>query len=199
MAYLSPAEYAAFGLETETTDAWVTAASAMIDAHCRRASLKRTSYTERTGVGRSQRVMLSYGPLIAVSSARGRYVPRRDEGFGEVSFGEFVADAFALHGRWSEIDVSTLDVYHGEVTLANSALGVRYSEVELTYEAGFDEVPDAVKVACAQIVRNAQAIPALNVKSSKLDTLQTEYFSDVLLDTQVREILQPYVAERLGS
>ena len=39
MGYLLPAEYAEFGLTAETADAWVTAASAMMEAYCRRPSL----------------------------------------------------------------------------------------------------------------------------------------------------------------
>jgi hypothetical protein len=77
-------------------------------------------------------------------------------------------------------------------------MGLRYSEAEVTYTAGLATIPNAVKVACAQIVRNAQTTPGLNVKSSKLDTLETQYFSDSLIDSQVQALLRPYVAERLG-
>jgi hypothetical protein len=31
-----------------------------------------------------------------------------------------------------------------------------------------------------------------------VDTLQMEYFSDALIDSQVRTLLRPYLAERLG-
>jgi hypothetical protein len=75
---------------------------------------------------------------------------------------------------------------------------MRYTEAEVTYTGGLTTVPTAVQVACAQIVRNAQATPGLNVKSSKMDTLQTQYFSDSLIDSQVKALLRPYVAERLG-
>jgi len=36
------------------------------------------------------------------------------------------------------------------------------------------------------------------VKSSKIDTMQMQYFSGVLVDPQVQALLRPYVAERLG-
>jgi hypothetical protein len=77
-------------------------------------------------------------------------------------------------------------------------MGMRYGEAEVTYTAGLAVIPDAVKVACAQIVKNAQATPGMNVKSSKMDTLQTQYFSGSLIDSQVQALLRPYVAERLG-
>jgi hypothetical protein len=97
-----------------------------------------------------------------------------------------------------EISGLSLSAATGEVEFGRNALGFRYSEAEVTYTAGFSVVPEAIKVACAQIIRNAQATPALNVKSSKMDTLETQYFSDSLLDTQVQALLRPYVAERLG-
>ena len=43
MGYLLPAEYAAYGLTAETADAWVNAASAMMEAFCRRPSLSNSS------------------------------------------------------------------------------------------------------------------------------------------------------------
>src|SRR5436305_772422 len=70
--------------------------------------------------------------------------------------------------------------------------------IEVTYRAGLATVPAAVKVACAQVVRNAQATPALNVKSSRLDTMQMQYFSSSLLDEQVKLLLRPYVAQKVG-
>ena len=75
---------------------------------------------------------------------------------------------------------------------------MNYNEVEVTYTAGVAMVPDAVKVACVQIVKNAQATPAMNVRSSRMDTLQMQYFSGSLIDAQVQALLRPYVAERLG-
>jgi hypothetical protein len=77
-------------------------------------------------------------------------------------------------------------------------LGLSYNEVEITYTSGLVTIPGAVKVACAQIVKNAQATPAMNVKSNKMDTVQMQYFSGSLLDPQVQMLLKPYVAERLG-
>ena len=196
MGYLLPAEYVEFGLWAETADSWVTAASAMMEAYCRRPSLLATGYVERLRVGRaSLAVRLSYGPLVSVDAVRARF-GRRDG----LSLLDGAAAIFCTPGTWTAIDVSTLDVdaVLGEVRLPWNVLGVPYGEVEVTYTAGLAEATAALKVACAQIVKNAQATPGLNVKSSKMDTLQTQYFSDSLIDSQVRAILRPYVAERLG-
>jgi hypothetical protein len=77
-------------------------------------------------------------------------------------------------------------------------LGLNYNEVEVTYTAGVAVAPPAVKVACAQIVKNAQATPAMNVRGSKMDTLQMQYFAGSLVDANVQKILAPYIAQRVG-
>ena len=209
MGYLLPAEYVQYGLSAETTDDWVAMASALMDAHCRRPSLLVTQYVERIRLtAGSQEVRLSYRPMAiadgassAVVGIRARYGrPRR----GELAdtFREQIAWAFSVPGSWTVLDATTADadMATGQVTLPMNFLGLTYNEVEVTYTSGVDvdAIPPALKVACAQLVRNAQATPALNVKSSRLDTMQMEYFSGVLVDPQVQVLLRPYLAERLG-
>jgi hypothetical protein len=203
MGYLLPAEYAEFGLPAETADAWVTAASAMMEAYCRRPTLNVSSYTERMRVPLGpQTVRLSYCPLVSVDSVKARYVRpnRHDELYGEFALQAIFAAAFAVPGQWVTIDPSSLEVSlpTGEFRFAWNVMGLRYAEADVTYTAGLATIPDAVKVACAQVVKNAQATPGFNVKSSKLDTLQTQYFSGSVIDAQVAALLRPYVAERLG-
>jgi hypothetical protein len=60
------------------------------------------------------------------------------------------------------------------------------------------DVPDGVKAACAQIVRNLLATPALNVRSGMLDRMRLQYFSDTLVDDTVRAMLAPYVAQKVS-
>jgi hypothetical protein len=79
-----------------------------------------------------------------------------------------------------------------------NVLGLPYNEVSVTYTAGLATIGDDVKTACAQIVRNAQATPALNACKTKIDTMQMQYFSSSLLDATVQAWLRPYVANRLG-
>ncbi|QNI36821.1 hypothetical protein [Edaphobacter albus] len=207
MGYLSPTEYVQYGLSAETPDDLVTAASALMEAHCRRPSLLITQYVERMRLAPgAQSVRLSYRPLAAADGAsspltqvRVRYTrPRR----GEMPdlFREQVAYAFAVPGSWSMLDPASVDIdlAAAELTFPSNFFGLNYNEVEVTYTSGFDVIPPAIKVACAQIVKNAQATPAVNVKSSRIDTMQMEYFSGSLLDDQVQQLLRPYVAERMG-
>jgi hypothetical protein len=206
MGYLLPAEYVQYGLTAETTDDWVTMASALMEAYCRRPSLMVTQFVERIRLtAGAQTVRLSYRPLAAavgaasaLVSVRVRYgQPRR----GELdSLREQIAWAFSVPGSWNVLDVASVDVNEAmaELTFPRSFLGIDYNEVEVTYTSGLVTVPDAVKVACVQIVKNAQATPAMNVKRNRMDTMQMEYFSGSLIDAQAQALLRPYVAERLG-
>ena len=207
MNYLSPSEYQGHGLDAATPESWITAASALIDAHCRRATLGVAPYSERLRLGAGRNTMrLTYLPLAALSPAqsplvalRARYAqPRR----GEAPAGELatdVAQAFALPGAWTALDVSAVDFdpATGELSLPLNPLGLAYNEVEVSYTAGISPLPESVKAACAQIVRNAQATPALTVRAGSLDRMHLEYFAESLLDADVRRLLAPYVAQKL--
>jgi hypothetical protein len=207
MAYLEPADYANHGLPAGTTGDWITAATALINSHCRRPDLNLVEYIERmrltTG---AQTVLLSYLPLAPLAPAtspivsiNGRYGrPRRGEILNE-PMSEIVS-VFALPGQWTAIDPTLVDFDSatGELTLPWNVLGLPYNEVQVTYTAGLATIGDDVKSACAQIVRNAQATPALNASMSKIDTMQVKYFSSSLIDETVQKWLKPYVATRLG-
>ena len=216
MIYLDASEYGTYGLEKTVPAAWIAAASSLIEAHCRRPSLGVAQYGERVRLRPDRNtVRLSYLPLTAVApapspivAARGRYaLPRRGEQAPIVDLrrpaGDLALDvalAFGLPGTWSTIDASSLDFCAdtGEITLPSNPLGFGYNEVEITYTAGLAAIPDAVKFACAQIVRNAQATPALNVRAGSLERMQLEYFADTLLDPTVCASLAPYVAQKAG-
>ncbi len=207
MAYLQATEYESYGLAADTTDDWIAVVSGMIDAHCRRSSLMATQYLERLRVVEgSQTVRLSYLPLVWSAPAtlpfvlvRGRYARPRRGDLGPIGL-TAVAYAFALPGAWVELDPTSIDFVAdtGELTLPYNLLGLPYSELEVTYTAGCTVVPEPVKIACAQLVKNAQSTPGLNVKSSRMDTMQMQYFSSSLMDEQVQALLRPYVATRLG-
>lgn len=111
-----------------------------------------------------------------------------------------VAAAFGLPGTWTNLNVADLDTTPdtGEIRLSINALSWSFSEIEIVYTAGLDPLPSTVKVACAQLVKNAQATPALNVRAGYMDRIRLQYFSDTLLDESVRALLAPYVAQKVG-
>ena len=174
----------------------------------RRATLGVAQYEERRRIAQGRNsVRVTYVPLTVVApamsaivSARGRYaLPRR----GEWPVDELTRDValtFALPGNWTDINVMSVDVYAdtGELSFQLNAVGLGFSEVDVAYTAGLDVIPDKVKVACAQVVRNLQATPALNVSGGTLDRMHLEYFSDTLVDQTVDSLLAPYVAQKVG-
>jgi hypothetical protein len=209
MNYLINSEYETYGLEPQTPESWVSAASAVINAHCNRPTLWTTQFKERSRLTPGRNVMrLTFLPLATpegettpLASAKARYgIPRRGD---DPSMWEFVsqfAGTFCLPGTWIDLDVTSLDFFAdtGEVTWMANPLGLYFDEMEVTYSGGFDQVPDSVKFACAQLVRNAQAMPALNVKEGTLNAMHFAYFADTLLDSTVRELLAPYVAQKVA-
>lgn len=197
-----------YGVDATTPPALVGSASALIDAHCRRATLAVAQYEERVRMMPDRNIIrLTYLPLALLEpatsplvSARGRFsIPRR----GEWPFDDLrldVALAFGLPGSWSNIDPASVDFDSstGELSLPLNLVGLWFSEVELVYTAGFAVIPDAVKYACAQVVRNAQATPAVNVKVGRVDRMRMDYFAPDLLDATVRSLLAPFVAQKAG-
>ncbi len=208
MNYLSDSEYETYGLESATPESFVAAASSMINMYCRRPTLAIAQFTERIRVvpGRNN-VQLTNLPLASASGAtsplvsgRGRYAPpRRGEDTTMWELAE-IAMVYSLPGTWVDLDVTTFDYFAdtGEVSWLGSPLGLAFDEIELVYTAGFSQVPDPVKFACAQLVRNAQATPALNVRAGTLNSMHLEYFSDTLIDSTVQCMLAPYVAQKVG-
>jgi hypothetical protein len=209
MNYLANSEYEAYGLEPETPESWVSAASAIINAHCNRPTLWTSQYTERTRLTAGRNVMrLTFLPLLTpqggttpLVSGKARYgIPRRGENATLWEFASEYAITFGLPGTWVDLDVGSFDFFAdtGEVTWLANPLGLYFDEMELTYTGGFDQVPDPVKFACAQLVKNAQATPALNVREGTLNAMHFAYFADTLLDSTVREMLAPYVAQKVA-
>jgi hypothetical protein len=207
MAYLEPEDYPNYGLPDGTTADWITAATALINSFCRRPDLNVVQYTERLRLTSGcHAARLTYLPLAPLGSAtspivgiEGRYAkPRR----GEIVDNALLeaAWAFSLPGQWTSIDPNSVDCepITGELTLPCNVLGLPFNEVAVTYTAGLAVIGDDVKAACAQIVRNAQATPALNASRTRIDTMQMQYFSSSLLDETVQAWLRPYVANRLG-
>ena len=107
---------------------------------------------------------------------------------------------FGLPGVWTDISTAAIDFFPetGELTLPLNVVGLWFSEVDVVYTAGFSTIPDPVKFAAVQIVRNMQATPALNVKAGHLDRMRLQYFADTLIDQSVSSMLAPYMAQKVG-
>lgn len=203
--YLSSAEFPAYGLADSTDPALVRVGSDLVDAFCQRASLLVAQYTERNRLPHGCPVTrATFTPLAIAQGAQGPFLQVRarhgiPRGPNAMTLAEMLAP-FGGPPAWVDLDVNSIE-YHastGEIWLPAGVFGVPYSEVELTYSAGYAEVPEAAKLACAQIIRNLESHPAANVKSAQLDRLQLDYFAGSLLDEDTRRLLAPFVAVRLN-
>lgn len=204
MGYLQPTEYENYGLAPDTTDDWITVASALMETYCRRVSLTATEYIERFRLlDGTQCAQLTYLPLVAVAPAtlplitvQARYMQKRGGPAYEL---EELWGAFSLPGTWVTVDPAMVDwTPNGSITLPRSFMGLPFNEVQVTYTGGLAVIPDAVKSACALIVKNAQSTAGTNVKTNRMDMVQIQYFSDQLVDNTVKTLLRPWVANRLG-
>ena len=208
MAYLSGDEYKLYGLEDATPDSLVSAASDLIDAHCRRSGFGIAQYVERFRVGRSGIVRLSYLPLASsdgvtspIVQVRGRYLRSSQGWAGESELAAEIAGVFATPNTWIVVSAASLDLdaTSGEVIVRGGLLSPALGDLEVTYTAGYTTIPEAVKQACAKLTLNALATPALNVSKQRIDRMYLEYFSDSLMDSDVKRLLAPYVAQRLAQ
>ena len=203
--YLSTAEFATLGLPDSTDPALIRLASDLVDTYCQRVSVLVTQYSERshlpTGIAVTR---ASYTPLAVpeggqtpFSSLRARHGVRRGPNAGTLA--EIMAP-FGGPPTWVNLDPAQVDYWAstGEIWLPASIFGVPYSDVEMTYTAGYTEVPEPVKLACVQIIRNIESHPAAKVSAAQLDRLQLEYFAGSTLDEDVRRMLTPFVALRLN-
>lgn len=203
--YLSTAEFPAYALADSTDPALIRVASDLVDAFCQRASLLVATYTERNRLPGGRPVTrATFTPLVVPQGAQTPFVLLRARhgilrGPNAASLAEMLTP-FGGPPEWITLDPAQVDYNAdtGELWLPAGIFGAPYSEVELTYTAGYAEPPEAVKLACAQIIRNAESHPAANVQSAQLDHLQLDYFAGSLLDDDIRRLLAPFVAVRLN-
>lgn len=203
--YLTTAEFTTYGLADSTDPALIRVASDLVDSFCQRDTVLQAQYSERNRLPDGLPITrASFTPLAIpqgqqtpFSSVRARHgLPR---GANAATLAEMIAP-FGGPPAWVNLDPTKIDynAATGELWLPTGIFGVPYTEVELTYTAGYAQVPGAVKLACAQIIRNVESHPAANVRGAQLDRLQLEYFAGSLLDEETRRLLAPFVAMRLN-
>ena len=207
MNYLADTEYQSYGLDPDTPQSWISAASTLINAHCHRPTLWFSQFTERIRLVSGRNVLrLTYLPLAIPSggttpliSGRARYgLPRRGDDLTMWETASEFAMAFGLPGTWIDLDIANFDFFAptGEVSWLPNPLGMYFDEMELAYNAGFNTDSRSHKVRLCRLVRNAQAMPALNVREGTLNAMHFAYFADTLLDSTVQTLLAPFMAQK---
>lgn len=202
--YLTTAEFAQYGLADSTDPAMIRIASDLVDSFCQRESLLIAQYSERNRLPEGLPVTrATYTPLAFSAPATTPFVTVRarhgvSRGPNAATLAEMIAP-FGGPPAWVDLDTAMVDynAATGDVWLPLGILGIPYTETELVYTAGYAQPPEAVKLACAQIIRNVESHPVASVRSTQMDRLQLEYFAGSLVDDDVRRLLAPFVAMKL--
>jgi hypothetical protein len=201
--YLQTSDYATYGLPAVLAPNLVLRASVLIDTYCKRA-MAVTSYTEqlRLPSGRN-RVLLSYTPAVALApatipyvTAQGRYgYPRRASSSMQVFPATSLLELSSIFGgppQWEDIDVTQIVDNHatGEIWLPPGIYMAQYTEIKITYTAGYVVVPDAIMAACAYLVFAYLERAAMMGMKGKVTALVAS--DHTLIDADIKAMLDPY-------
>jgi hypothetical protein len=202
--YLTTAEFAQYGLADSTDPAMIRIASDLVDSSCHRESVLLMQYSERNRLPEGLPVTrATYTPLAMAQGAPTPFVSvRARHGIARGPHAATLAEMMAPFGgppAWVDLDPARVDynAATGDIWLPVGIFGIPYTEAELVYTAGYAQPPEAVKQACAQIIRNIESHPVASVRTAQMDRLQLEYFAGSFLDEDVRRLLAPFVAIRL--
>lgn len=140
-------------------------------------------------------------PLVRIVSGYGRYGygRRDDQTAGMIQ--EFNLLAMVSHfggpPEWIPIDVTQMDFRRntGEIWVPAGALLAFYTDVRLGYVAGFQKsaIPQAVKRACANIIRSRQnGIDSAAIKTYQAGNQRYQMADATIIDKDTARLLQPY-------
>jgi hypothetical protein len=195
--YLQPADYASYGLPATLNASLVVRASSLIDTYCRRA-IAPTQATEelRLPAGRN-RLLLARTPVISVDAAQGRYgYPRRANSNMQVFPGSSLLELSSIFGgppQWETIDATQVvwDANTGEAWFPAGIFMSQYTDVMVTYTAGYTATPDAIKAACAFLIfAYLERAGLMGAKGGRVTALVSS--DHTLINRDIAAMLAPY-------
>lgn len=203
--YITPMECStAYGI-TGVLEGQIRFAMDLINSACNRVSLWIETYEERAQLPTDRyQSQLVHRPVTEIIQARGRYgYSRRDRRTANQSNYDFIA-ATALFGNppgFVPIDVNQIDIYGptGEFWLPTGVFLVGFTEVEITYLAGYEQIPSRVKAATANVVNNICTRGASN-RSEFTIGRSRERFSregNAYIDDTTLSMLTPYISRTM--
>jgi hypothetical protein len=147
----------------------------------------------------------SLSSIISISgrygyTRRGRNYVAPDLGLGLNTL--LAASNFGGPPTWTPIDITQtdVDVRTGEIWFPAGLMLAQYTEIDITYNAGFDPryLPRAIKNACAMLVRNflARGGNTSGVNSLGGVGRVSMAFSAKSIDDNIKELLKPFTSVR---
>jgi hypothetical protein len=145
---------------------------------------------------------LSRTPVIRLISGQGRYgfARRSQSGYGGYAEDISLLATLSEFGPyiWQTFDVTQASVsaITGEVWVPAGLYFANYTDVRLSYVAGYLTAPQAIKTACATIAQALAGFPELSGNVQKIQAGGTliEKFAASGLDNDTMQMLAPYRA-----
>lgn len=147
---------------------------------------------------------LAYTPVARLLSGQGRYgYGRRGESSRyQVDDFNLLASLTTFGGppAWEFFPLNStgVDPQSGQVWVPAGVMLAYYSEVNLWYVAGFAQanLPDAIKLACAQVITALQNQPAgPGIKSYKAGDTAIQMFANSVISNDMKAMLDPFRAK----
>jgi len=194
VVFIAPADYATFGLPAGTSVVQVAdATSAIEEAILRPVAV--AAYTETIAFQEDRNTArLGYGPVISLTSARGRLIANtRGTPLNQI-FPE--QHLFVSPGTWFDVDTASIEVNAatGDIWVPRLAGLMSYNELEVTYQGGWATVPLKLQEAVALLVKRMCLRPSPDITRLSLDDIATDYQTADYIDEEIRRKIQPYVA-----
>lgn len=148
---------------------------------------------------------LARTPIVRVLSAQGRYsFGRRGDRYGSIMNDFNLLAAVSNFGgppAWEPFSLASsgIDPETGTIWVPSGVLLEYYTEVRVNYVAGwtYANMPDAIKLACAQMISAMTAYPdfqAGNVSSLSAGDHKIQRFAGTVLDADMKRSLDSYRA-----
>lgn len=143
-------------------------------------------------------------PILGCSGRYGYARRNASQIYPDLAYGMnplMVAAFFGGPPNWTGIDVTQIDVdlqtQSGEVWVPAGLYMSQYTEIMVTYNAGYDplNMPPAIKQACASLVRNylSRGGGTTGLKSMTAAGTVNVMFTEELIDPTVARMLAPYM------
>ena len=185
------------------TEAQIRMAMSIINATVCRPSLWPEQYEERAEVPSDRnQIILTATPVIKLLTAAGRYAyGRRDRrALNQVNYDYLAAIAvFGSPPRFQEIDVNQIEFYGptGELWLPTGFFLINYTQIQVKYLSGFNQIPDRVKAAMAEVI-NAICTKGYSDRKSYSVGRRSQSFETPGYVTQTAYmLLEPYILRSL--
>ena len=196
--YVTPSELAS-KLGFSATEQQIRFAMSLLNGHCNRRTFWPSEYKERLTLPSDRlEARVSYTPVIKLIDAKGRYgYGRRDKRTMNMINYDYVA-ALAVFGnppRFTNIDVNQISFYEatGEMWFPTGLFLIGFSEVEVTYVAGFVEIPARIKSALAMIVNSVCTKGIGDRTSYSVGRVSRTFATPSFIDHDVEMLLEPLV------